>query len=121
MYIGHSPQLKLLALRALPFVAACMIAIRTPNTKNPPGGRLKKPIEKFGMIVKPRRQPVPRSYLIAPMAASASVNPIPMPIPSRAESTTVFLFANASARPRMMQFTTIRGMNTPRALLISGA
>ena len=28
--------------------------------------------------------------------------------------------ANASARPRMMQFTTISGMNGPRALEISG-
>ena len=40
---------------------------------------------------------------------------MPMPMPSMAESTTVFLQANISARPRMMQLTTISGMNTPIA------
>ena len=42
------------------------------------------------------------------------VKPRPIPMPSRAESITVFLLANISARPRMMQFTTISGMNRPR-------
>ena len=34
----------------------------------------------------------------------------------RAEAPTPFLEAKPSARPRMMQFTTIRGINTPREL-----
>ena len=33
-----------------------------------------------------------------------------------AEWNTLFVEANASARPSTMQFTTIRGMNMPRAL-----
>jgi hypothetical protein len=36
-----------------------------------------------------------------------------MPIPSNAESHTPFFEANASARPKMIQFTTISGIKTP--------
>ena len=49
-----------------------------------------------------------------PISVSASVKPEPMPRPSTAESSTGFLLAKASARARMMQFTTIRGMKMPR-------
>ena len=45
---------------------------------------------------------------------------IPIPMPSRTESHTPFLLAKASARPRMMQFTTISGMNRPRVLYAAG-
>ena len=40
--------------------------------------------------------------------------------PSTAEAATVFLEAKASARPRTIQLTTIRGMNTPREALSAG-
>ena len=44
-----------------------------------------------------------------------TVYPSPMPSPSSAESNTPFLLAKASARPRIIQFTTISGMKTPSA------
>ena len=58
---------------------------------------------------------------MAETTISASVKPIPMPMPSAIDSQTLFLLANASARPRIMQFTTINGMNMPRALCNSCA
>ena len=47
-------------------------------------------------------------------------NPIPMPSPSRMDLKIEFREANSSARPRIMQFTTMRGMNIPSALYTSG-
>ena len=41
-------------------------------------------------------------------------------MPSKKDAATVFFWQNASARPMMMQLTTIRGMNTPRASLSAG-
>ena len=55
-----------------------------------------------------------------PRRVSARVKPSPMPMPSKSDATGVFLAAKASARPRMMQFTTMRGMNRPSALSMSG-
>ena len=57
--------------------------------------------------------PVPVNSRSAAITASAIVNPIPMPTPSAALLRTPFLEANASARPRMMQFTTMSGMKIP--------
>ena len=37
-----------------------------------------------------------------------------MPIASRTESTGEFLLAKASARPNIIQFTTINGMKIPK-------
>ena len=45
---------------------------------------------------------------------------MPWQMPSTAEAATEFLLAKASARPRMMQLTTISGMNTPRLSAMSG-
>ena len=42
-----------------------------------------------------------------------SVNPIPIPNASKIESTTGFLQAKLSARPKIMQFTTINGIKIP--------
>ena len=71
---------------------------------------LKKP-KKLEKIV-----PLPMISLTAPITVSASVKPRPIPIPSNAESRALFLLANISALPRMIQFTTIRGRNTPSEL-----
>ena len=38
-------------------------------------------------------------------------------MPSKKESFTLCFWQKASARPMMMQLTTISGMNTPRAAL----
>ena len=64
--------------------------------KSPPSGQ-------------PKTVPLPRSSRIRPMATSAPVKPAPIPSPSRADSPTLLREAKASARPRMMQLTTIRG------------
>ena len=44
---------------------------------------------------------------------SDNVKPIPIPSPSSKDRKVPFLEANASARPRTIQFTTINGMNMP--------
>ena len=107
-------------------------AIMTPKTKKPPGAlviRVKGSTE-VGMtwILKPSGRkgsrpsrpaiqvPEPRISRMVPMMVRVMVKPMPMPMPSRAESRMPFLEANISARPRMMQLTTIRGRYPPRAL-----
>ena len=50
----------------------------------------------------------------------ATVKPTPIPRPSTAEAITEFLPAKASALPRIMQLTTIRGRNTPSAASSAG-
>ena len=52
--------------------------------------------------------------------ARAMVKPRPIPIPSNAEATGPFLEANASARARIRQFTTISGMYRPRDAFSAG-
>ena len=44
------------------------------------------------------------------MQVRAKVNPKPIPTPSNIERIGLFLDANASARPRIIQLTTIRGI-----------
>ena len=67
-----------------------------------------------GMICTPNRVPAPSSSRMEPITSRVRVKPMPMPRPSSAESITPCLEANISARPRMMQFTTIRGRKMPR-------
>ena len=111
-------------------------AIITPNTKKPPGAlvirekesmdsgmtRMAKSEPRAGIrLPRPDIQvPEPRISRMLPMMVRVMVKPMPMPMPSRAESTTPCLEANISARPRMIQFTTIRGRYTPRAVSRSG-
>ena len=70
---------------------------------------------KLAVIGIPNQVPEPRISRIEPITRSAKVKPIPIPTPSKADLTTVFLLANISARPRMIQFTTISGKNKPSA------
>ena len=58
----------------------------------------------------PKMEPAPKSSRTAPIQTRAKVNPRPMPAPSNAEMIGLFFIANASARPKITQFTTIRGM-----------
>ena len=58
--------------------------------------------------------PVPRSSRTMPRRVNPKVKPRPMPRPSQSDAKGLFLAAKASARPRTIQFTTIRGMNRPR-------
>ena len=97
------------------------IAIRQPNTKNPPGARtnisigfslkngIERPLPPFIDDMPERKVPLPRVSLIIPMQKSAAVKPMPIPSPSSADAATPFLPANASALPRIMQLTTISG------------
>lgn len=50
------------------------------------------------------------AIIIAPRIVIAHVNPRPMPNPSNADGIAGFFEAYASARPRIIQFTTIRGI-----------
>ena len=54
--------------------------------------------------------PAPRSSRKIPRTSRAIVNPSPIPTPSITDRNGGFLEAYASARPRMIQFTTINGM-----------
>ena len=67
-----------------------------------------------GRMVRPNTAPVPSNSRTAPSNVSAQVKPSPIPNPSKSEGIAVFLAAKASARPRMIQFTTIKGMKSPR-------
>ena len=55
-----------------------------------------------------------------PIRTMAKVKPRPIPKPSMIESQSPFFDANASARPRMMQLTTMSGMNMPSDFESSG-
>ena len=48
------------------------------------------------------------------------MKPSPMPMPSSSEAPRLFFEAKASARPRMMQLTTMSGMKMPMASLMAG-
>ena len=72
--------------------------------------------KRFTVIGRPNQVPEPRISRMEPMISRAKVKPIPIPIPSRADLNTLFLLANISARPRMIQFTTISGRKIPSAL-----
>ena len=65
-------------------------------------------------------EPFPSNSLILARSVIARVNPIPIPRPSRIAGNTLFFWANASALPRIIQFTTIRGMKIPKVLYKSG-
>ena len=69
-----------------------------------------------GIICIPKKVPAPTSSLIVPTAIKEIVNPNPIPIASNMEGSTGFLPAYASALPSMIQLTTIKGMNIPRAV-----
>ena len=83
----------------------------------PPGGKIIIIAGIFsGRIVWPKNVPAPRTSLKALTSTSARVKPAPMPNASMIEGRTGFLPEKASARPNMMQLTTIRGMKIPRAV-----
>ena len=90
--------------------------------KKPPAGVVIKVKRSTlsGMMVMPNQLPAPMISRIEPITTRVRVKPRPMPRPSMAESSTLFFEANISARPRMMQFTTISGRNTPSALSSAG-
>jgi hypothetical protein len=94
----------------------------TPRVKNPPGGRIMITHgSKCGpRTAWPRKVPLPRISRTDPIMSSATMKPMPEPTASRIERHTVFFEANASWRPRIMQFTTISAMNAPSSLWITG-
>ena len=58
-------------------------------------------------------EPEPRISRKIAIQVRPTVNPRPIPIPSKADSTGPFFAAYASARPRIIQFTTISGIKIP--------
>ena len=91
---------------------AFIMIMNRAMTRKAPGGWMKMPIGSTlsGRTLRPKAVPLPRTSLTRPARVRATVNPRPIPIPSMTESRGLFLFAKASARPRIMQLTTIRGM-----------
>jgi hypothetical protein len=68
------------------------------------------------MTCSPRRVPEPKSSLIEPRIKRDMVKPRPIPKPSAMDRIGLFLDAKASALPRIIQFTTIKGMKIPKTL-----
>ena len=85
-----------------------MSSITDDSVKEVP--KILKPSNTPGMFI---QMPCPKISLIVPIMKSTRVNPIPAPRPSMNERCMGFLKANPSALPRIPQFTTIRGTNTP--------
>ena len=61
----------------------------------------------------PNKLPLPKISLTDPKMVKAIVNPNPIPIASIIEESKLFFDANASALPKIIQLTTINGMNIP--------
>ena len=72
------------------------------------------------MTCKPKKLPLPKNSRMMPMIVRATVKPSPVATPSTALSRTGFLLANASARPKMIQLTTMSGKKTPMESYKSG-
>lgn len=89
-------------------------AMVKPNTINAPGANTKTRIPSKGITLCPKIAPLPKSSLTKAIIEIAKVKPIPIPMPSNIESKTEFLLAKASARPKTMQFTTIKGIKIPK-------
>ena len=90
------------------------MATRKPSVMNAPGGSTKSNILRdSGRSVIPNTEPAPSISRTTPSAVRPIVKPKPIPIPSKILSIGPFLQAKASARPRMIQFTTISGINNP--------
>ncbi len=83
--------------------------------KNAPGGKISKAIGlKFEEMGNPNIFPEPSSSRIKEIKIKAKVKPIPVPRPSAMDLITVLLEANESALWKIMQLTTIKGMNIPK-------
>ena len=85
-----------------------MSRITDDSVKDVP--KILKPSKTPGIFI---QIPCPKISLIVPIIKSTRVNPIPAPSPSINDRWNGFLKANPSALPRIPQFTTIRGTNTP--------
>lgn len=68
----------------------------------------------------PKTEPAPSNSRTVPNNVKAQVNPNPIPIPSNILFRGVFLQAKASARPKIIQLTTISGIYIPSDLSSSG-
>ncbi len=63
----------------------------------------------------PNSLPVPKSSRKVAIIASANVKPIPIPTASCKDDHRPCLLAKASARPKIIQLTTIKGIKIPSA------
>ena len=93
-------------------------ARRKPSVMKAPGGKImtrkgKYPGPNAGTS---KRVPFPKTSRMEPNTRRESVKPNPIPNPSATESTRGCFEAKASALPRMMQLTTMRGMKRPKVL-----
>ena len=88
---------------------------KRPSEIKAPGGLIMKVKgEKLGpKRAYSNRVPFPKISLKAANAVSERVNPRPIPRPSATEFRIGFFEAKASARPKMMQFTTMSGTKMP--------
>ena len=68
----------------------------------------------------PKIVPEPINSLKKPRQDNPNVNPSPIPIPSNIDGNTGFLEAYASALPKIMQLTTIKGIYIPNDVLSAG-
>ena len=78
-----------------------------------PGARTNTKMASPPMNFQPKMEPLPNISRIEPKMVSAIEYPKPMLMPSMAEAPMPFFEANASARPKTIQLTTMSGMKRP--------
>ena len=90
---------------------------QAPSTKKPPGGStmITQGWKPAPNSVMPNSVPAPRISRTTPSASRPMVKPTPMPAALIIAGSGGFFAACASARPRMMQFTTMSWMKAPSA------
>ena len=103
--------MRLACQRLIRFMAARI----NPRQRNAPGASTitEKGLNPSHITGVPNSVPAPNTSRMEPRKVRDMVKPSPMPRPSAMASGTVFLAAKASARPRMMQFTTMSGTKMP--------
>ena len=97
------------------------IAMTKPRQIKAPGGRMKtRMLAVSGRMRSEKMVPLPNNSRMQPKMVRAKVKPNPIPIPSKSDARGEFLAAKASARPRIIQLTTISGIKRPSDLSTSG-
>ena len=91
--------------------------MRPAKAKNAPGGIMKSNKGDDVSEIKeyPNIDPLPKTSLTIPKDVRPIVKPIPIPTASNIDCHILFLEAKASARPKIIQLTTINGIKMPNA------
>lgn len=96
------------------------MANNNPKARKAPGANTKTRIPSAGENFIPKKDKLPKNSRTILNNVKDKVKPNPIPNPSIAELKIVFFEANASALPKTIQLTTIKGINNPNCTCKSG-